>query len=81
MRLLIDANLSPRVSAWLRSAGFDAIHVADVSLVTAADETILAYAAVNELVIISADSDFGELLAASPAQPAPQWSCSGRRTT
>ncbi len=47
MRLLIDANLSPRVSAGLRSAGFDAIHVADVGLVTAADETILAYAAAN----------------------------------
>ena len=71
MRLLIDANLSPRVSAWLRSAGFDALHVADVGLVTAADETILAYAAVNELVIISADSDFGELLAASPGAARP----------
>ena len=72
MRLLIDANLSPRVSAWLRSAGFDAIHVADVGLVTAADETILAYAAVNELVIISADSDLASCWPHRPAQPAPQ---------
>ena len=45
MRLLIDANLSPRVAAQLADMGFDAIHVADVGLLTAADEAILEYAA------------------------------------
>ena len=40
MRLLIDANLSPRVAASLGSAGFEAIHVVDVGLLTAADEAI-----------------------------------------
>jgi len=39
--------------------------VAEVGLLTAADEVILEYAAENELVIVSADSDFGELLAGS----------------
>ena len=71
MRLLIDANLSPRVAAGLRSAGLDARHVADAGLVTAADEAILEHAAANDLVIISADSDFGELLAASPGATSP----------
>jgi hypothetical protein len=33
MRLLIDANLSPRVAAQLADMGFDAIHVADVGRV------------------------------------------------
>jgi len=28
MRLLLDANLSPRVAESLRDAGFDAVHVA-----------------------------------------------------
>jgi predicted nuclease of predicted toxin-antitoxin system len=65
VRLLIDANLSPRVAALLDGAGFEAIHVVDVGLLTAADEAILAYAAANELVIVSADTDFGELLATS----------------
>jgi predicted nuclease of predicted toxin-antitoxin system len=65
VRFLIDANLSPRVAALLEGAGFEAIHVVDVGLVTAADEAILAYAATNELVIVSADTDFGELLATS----------------
>jgi predicted nuclease of predicted toxin-antitoxin system len=63
MRFLVDANLSPRVAAWLSSAGFESIHVADVGLLTAADQVILDYAAANELVIVSADTDFGELLA------------------
>ena len=29
VRLLIDANLSPRVATGLNSLGFDAVHVAD----------------------------------------------------
>ena len=40
-------------------------------LVTAADEAIMEYAAVNELVIVSADTDFGELLAVSPGAVRP----------
>jgi predicted nuclease of predicted toxin-antitoxin system len=49
----------------LSGEGFESVHVGDVDLLTATDQAILAYAAANELVIISADSDFGELLAVS----------------
>ena len=65
MRFLVDANLSPRVAAGLTSAGFDSVHVAEVGLLTATDQAILDYAAENGLVIVSADTDFGELLALS----------------
>jgi predicted nuclease of predicted toxin-antitoxin system len=51
--------------------GFDAIHVADVGLLTAADEAILEYASANQLVIISVDTDFGEMLAASSGRARP----------
>jgi predicted nuclease of predicted toxin-antitoxin system len=71
MRLLIDANLSPRVAAHLADMGFDAVHVADVGLLTAADQAILEYAATSERVIVSADTDFGEMLAASPGRARP----------
>jgi predicted nuclease of predicted toxin-antitoxin system len=71
VRLLIDANLSPRVAASLASAGFETIHVAEVGLLTASDEAIVQYAAAEGLVIVSADSDFGELLAASPGAVRP----------
>ena len=65
MRFLVDANLSPRVAAGLTSAGFDSVHVTEVGLLTASDQAILDYAAENGLVIVSADTDFGELLALS----------------
>lgn len=65
MRFLVDANLSPRVALLLNGEGFESVHVGDVDLLTATDRAILDYAAENGLVIISADSDFGELLAVS----------------
>jgi predicted nuclease of predicted toxin-antitoxin system len=64
VRLLIDANLSPKVTRALSKSGLDAVHVGDVGLLTAPDRSILDYAAANNLVIVPADSDFGEMLAA-----------------
>ena len=64
MRLLIDANLSPRLVVAVEKAGLESVHVRDVGLLTAPDRAILDYAAASALVIVSADSDFGELLAA-----------------
>jgi predicted nuclease of predicted toxin-antitoxin system len=63
VRLLIDANLSPRVAAWLRDAGYEASHVVDHGLLRATDEVILAHAMDNHQVIVSADSDFTSMLA------------------
>jgi predicted nuclease of predicted toxin-antitoxin system len=67
VRLLIDANLSPRVAAKLCEAGHDAVHVADIGLLSASDEAIMAHAVASHQVIISADADFGELLAVAGA--------------
>jgi predicted nuclease of predicted toxin-antitoxin system len=63
MRFLIDANLSPRVADQLREAGHEATHVNDVGLTTADDDVILARAAEAGEVIVTADADFGALLA------------------
>lgn len=63
MKLLLDANLSPKVARLLKEAGHDAIHVADVALLTAADPEILRAAAKEERILLTADSDFGALLA------------------
>jgi predicted nuclease of predicted toxin-antitoxin system len=67
VRLLIDANLSPRVAATLHDAGHEAVHVADIGMLGASDDAILAHAAAAGQVIISADTDFGELLAVAGA--------------
>jgi predicted nuclease of predicted toxin-antitoxin system len=63
MRLLLDANLSPRIAESLRAAGFEAVHVADIELVSATDDQILDRAAEDDFVVATADSDFGVLLA------------------
>lgn len=63
MKLLLDANLSPRVAEALRAAGFEAAHVADLDLLRATDDQIFDRASELGLVVVTADSDFGTLLA------------------
>jgi predicted nuclease of predicted toxin-antitoxin system len=63
MKLLVDANLSPRVAARLSDAGHDVVHVRDVGLLTASDEQISSYAVAEGRTVISADSDFATILA------------------
>lgn len=63
MRLLVDANLAPRVADQLRAAGFDAVHVVDLGLQSASDEGIFDRAVADGLTVVTADSDFGMLLA------------------
>lgn len=63
MRLLVDANLSPRVAARLRTADHDAVHVHEVGLTSASDEAIMAWALGEDRTIVSSDTDFGALLA------------------
>jgi predicted nuclease of predicted toxin-antitoxin system len=64
MRFLVDECLATRLAAVLRDAGHDAVHVADLDLLGAADTAVMAAATQDERVLLSADTDFGELLAA-----------------
>lgn len=63
MRLLVDANLSPEVARRLCAAGHDAIHVAEIGMLSASDPAIMTAAAEQGRVLVSADADFGALLA------------------
>ena len=63
MRFLVDNALSPVVSEQLNAAGDDAIHGRDLGLATAPDPEIFELAAAEGRVIVSADTDFGTLLA------------------
>ena len=46
----------------LGKSGSEAAHVGDVGLLTATGRTSLEDAAANDLVIVSADTDFGKML-------------------
>jgi predicted nuclease of predicted toxin-antitoxin system len=63
LRFLIDNALAPVVAERVQAAGHDAVHVRDYGLAAATDEEIFARAAQEERAVVSADTDFGTLLA------------------
>jgi predicted nuclease of predicted toxin-antitoxin system len=63
MRLLVDNALSPVLAEFLRNAGHEAVHVRDIGLHHAADEDVFERAAAEDFVVVTADTDFGTLLA------------------
>jgi len=64
LKLLFDANLSPKLPKRLQELFPGSIHVFETDLAkNTTDEQIWAYAAINEFAIVTADKDFLEIAA------------------
>jgi predicted nuclease of predicted toxin-antitoxin system len=79
VRFLIDENLSPRICTSLIASGHGATHVRDHGMASATDSQVLAKAATDGLVLITADrGDFGRELALTRAvEPSVPHDCCG----
>ena len=67
LKFLVDNALPPRLADLLEAAGHDAVHVGAYGMHAASDEEILAKALQEDRIVVSADSDFGVILAAQDA--------------
>ncbi len=62
MKFLLDECISTRLAPLLADAGHDVIHVSDRDLAGQSDDQVLATARDEARILVSADTDFGELL-------------------
>ena len=67
MRFLVDQCLSPEFARKLSDAGHDVVHLRELGLERAPDPEVLDVARSQGRVLVSADTDFGTLLARSSA--------------
>jgi predicted nuclease of predicted toxin-antitoxin system len=65
VRFLVDMNLSPAIAAGLRTLHFDAVHVRDVGLAQSSDDEVFRFAARERRIIVTADLDFADIVAAT----------------
>lgn len=78
MTLWVDAQISPAIAAWLRMRfEVDAVAVRDLGLQRAEDSEIFAEAKREQVIVMTKDSDFIELLEIHGPPPQVIWVRSG----
>jgi predicted nuclease of predicted toxin-antitoxin system len=76
-RFLIDAQLLPALAEAFQQAGFEAVHVADIGLLSATDHQIWQAAIDQSAALVTKDRDFLMIRAASDSGPTVVWIRSG----
>ncbi|HEY4611777.1 MAG TPA: DUF5615 family PIN-like protein [Bacteroidota bacterium] len=61
MRFLLDQNLSPQTSAFLRTLGYDVLDVGQLGLAGASDLDILQRARTESRIVITFNADFADV--------------------
>jgi Uncharacterized protein conserved in bacteria len=65
MKILLDMNISPRWVSILKTAGLEAVHWSAVGPGDATDVQIMAWAKVENHVVLTYDLDFSAILSAT----------------
>ena len=65
MKFLIDLALSPKTVKVLRDFGYEAVRINELGMAKSKDKELLTYAEQSGFVVITADLDFGDILAAT----------------
>ncbi len=73
MRLVVDAQLPPRLAHRLTELGHDTVHVFELGLATANDGAIWELALARDAALITKDRDFVTLRIAKQAGPQIIW--------
>lgn len=80
-RLLFDQNLSPRLVDQVVGRFPESLHVQRVGLSTASDVEVLEFAVDQDLVIVTKDKDFADLVTTRGDGPRVLWVMLGNVTT
>lgn len=62
MRLLLDQNLSPHTTSFLRDLGYDVRDVRELNLLGVGDEALLRVAEKGKRIVITFDTDFANTI-------------------
>ncbi len=63
MKFLVDMPMSPKTVKFLKNMGYEAIRVSELGMAKSKDRDIFDYAEKNDMVVLTADLDFGNILA------------------
>ncbi len=69
MKFLVDMPLSPKTVKFLKNMGHEAVRVSELGMAKSKDRDIFDHAEKNDMIILSADLDFGILANTHSSKP------------